>query len=63
MKFVYGVDMTGNPLLYLSILFLLTGGQFISMGLLGEIISRTYHESQNKSIYFVKEILDYSKEN
>ncbi len=63
MKFVYGVDMTGNPLLYLSILFLLIGGQFISMGLLGEIISRTYHESQNKSIYFVKEILDYSKEN
>ncbi len=63
MKFVYGIDMTGNPLLYLSILFLLTGGQFISMGLLGEIISRTYHESQNKSIYFVKEILDYSKKN
>ena len=63
MKFVYGVDMTGNPFLYLSILFLLIGGQFISMGLLGEIISRTYHESQNKSIYFVKKILDYSKEN
>ena len=63
MKVVSGVDMTGNPFLYLSILFLLIGGQFISMGLLGEIISRTYHESQNKSIYFVKEILDYSKEN
>jgi len=63
MKFIYGVDMTGNPLLYLSILFLLIGGQFISMGLLGEIISRTYHESQNKSIYYVKEILDYSKQN
>ncbi|GAI34723.1 unnamed protein product [marine sediment metagenome] len=55
--------MTGNPFLYLSILFLLIGGQFISMGLLGEIISRTYHESQNKSIYFVKEILGHSKQN
>jgi len=62
MKFIYGVDMTGNPFLYLSILFLLVGGQFISIGLLGEIISRTYHESQNKSIYFVKEILGYKKE-
>lgn len=62
MKVVSGVDMTGNPFLYLSILFLLIGGQFISMGLLGEIISRTYHESQNKSIYFIKEILDYKKE-
>jgi len=61
MKVVSGVDMTGNPFLYLSILFLLIGGQFISIGLLGEIISRTYHESQNKSIYFVKEILDCDK--
>ena len=58
MKLTYGVDMTGNPFLYLSILFLLIGGQSISMGLLGEIISRTYHESQNKSIYFVKEVLN-----
>ena len=63
MKVVSRVDMTGNPFLYLSILFLLVGGQFISMGLLGEIISRTYHESQNKSIYFVREVLDYEKEN
>jgi len=62
MKVVSGVDMTGNPFLYLSILFLLIGGQFISIGLLGEIISRTYHESQNKSIYFVKEILSYKEE-
>ena len=61
MKMVSGVDMTGNPFLYLSILFLLIGGQFISLGLLGEVISRTYHESQNKSIYFVREILDYDK--
>ncbi len=62
MKVVSRVDMTGNPFLYLSILFLLIGGQFISMGLLGEIISRTYHESQNKSIYFIKEILSYKEE-
>jgi len=61
MKVFHGVDMTGNPFLYLSILFFLIGGQFISMGLLGEIISRTYHESQNKSIYFVKEVLNYEK--
>lgn len=61
MKLIYGVDMTGNPFLYLSILFLLIGGQSISMGLLGEIISRTYHESQNKSIYFLKEVLNYKR--
>lgn len=61
MKILHGIDMTGNPFLYLSILFFLVGGQFISIGLLGEIISRTYHESQNKSIYFVKEILNYER--
>ena len=58
MKIVYRVNMTGNPFLYLSILFFLVGAQFISIGFLGEIISRTYHESQNKPIYFVKEILE-----
>jgi len=62
MKVVHRVNMTGNPFLYLSILFFLVGTQFISIGLLGEIISRTYHESQNKPIYFVKEILTHKKE-
>ena len=62
MKVVSRVNMTGNPFLYLSILFFLIGGQFLSLGLLGEIISRTYHESQNKSIYFIKEILSYKEE-
>ncbi|MCD6472403.1 glycosyltransferase family 2 protein [Candidatus Aerophobetes bacterium] len=61
MKIVHKVDMTGNPFLYLSILFFLVGAQFISMGLLGEIISRTYHESQNKPVYFVKEVLTHKK--
>ena len=62
MKVVSRVDMTGNPFLYLSILFFLIGGQFLSIGLLAEIISRTYHESQNKPIYFVKETLDSDRE-
>lgn len=57
MKIVHKVNMTGNPFLYLSILFFLVGTQFISMGFLGEIISRTYHESQNKPIYFIREVL------
>jgi len=61
MKVASRVNMTGNPFLYLSILFFLIGGQFLSIGLLGEIISRTYHESQNKPIYFVKESLGYKK--
>ena len=61
MKIIQRVNMTGNPFLYLSILFFLVGTQFISIGLLGEIISRTYHESQNKPIYFIREVLTHKK--
>ncbi|MCI0437657.1 MAG: glycosyltransferase family 2 protein [Chloroflexi bacterium] len=51
------VDITGNPLLYLTILLVLACIQFISLGFLGEITSRTYHETQRKPIYVVREIV------
>jgi glycosyltransferase involved in cell wall biosynthesis len=50
-------DMTGNPLLILSVLFFLVGIQLLSMGFLGEINIRTYYESQNKKTYHIKEII------
>lgn len=48
----------GRPLLLLGVLLLFIGVQFVTMGLLGEIQARTYHESQNKPIYTIKEILE-----
>jgi len=54
MKCLSGTDMTGNPFLYLSILFVIAGIQFIFMGILGEIMVRIYHESQNKQVYTVE---------
>ncbi len=45
-----------GPLLLLSILLIITGVQLISIGLIGEVVSRTYYESQRKPIYSVKEI-------
>jgi hypothetical protein len=48
----------GRPLLLLGILLFFIGIQFISMGLLAEMQSRTYHETQDKPIYVVKEILE-----
>jgi hypothetical protein len=47
--------MTGNPFLYLSVLMVIIGVQFIILGLLGEIIIRTYYESQKKTTYIIKE--------
>lgn len=52
------VELAGRPLLLLGILLMIIGGQFITMGLLGEMLVRTYHESQGKPIYVIKEILD-----
>jgi hypothetical protein len=57
------VFMTGNPLLLLSVMLELVGVQFISMGLLGEVLTRTYFESQGKSAYTVRATLNLDGEN
>jgi len=61
MKSHTGVYMTGNPLLLLSAMLELIGVQFISMGLLGEILTRTYFESQGKVAYTVRNTLNLAK--
>jgi glycosyltransferase involved in cell wall biosynthesis len=53
---------THGPLLLLSIALFVSGIQFISMGLLGEISARTYYESQNKPIYALREVKSHRKE-
>ncbi len=50
--------MTRNPLLLIGGFLIIIGVQFIIMGLLGEISIRTYHESQKKPIYLVRERLN-----
>jgi glycosyltransferase involved in cell wall biosynthesis len=52
------VFLTGNPLLLLSAMLELVGVQLISMGLLGELMTRTYFESQGKSAYVVRATLN-----
>jgi hypothetical protein len=51
-----------NPLLPLSVLFTAFGMQCIMMGLLAELLMRTYHESQGKSTYVVSEILRFAQD-
>lgn len=55
MKLQHAVDMTGNPLLLLSVLLFLVGMQFLSLGLLGEVLARTYFESQGRKPYTIRE--------
>lgn len=56
-KFVYDADIGSRPLLLLSILLIFIGFQFVTMGLLGEMLARTYHESQERTIYVIGEVL------
>ncbi len=62
MKHHGGPFMTGNPLLLMSALLELMGVQFISMGLIGEMLTRTYHESQGKTAYQVRTTLNLDEE-
>jgi glycosyltransferase involved in cell wall biosynthesis len=58
MKSHYGTFMTGNPLLLLSVMLEMVGVQLICMGLLGEVLTRTYFESQGKTAYTVRSTLN-----
>ena len=57
-KFASGLSMNRNPLLLLTAILIMATIQFILMGLLAELLVRTYHESQDRPTYVVKEILE-----
>jgi glycosyltransferase involved in cell wall biosynthesis len=59
MKMFGGVDMTGNPLLLLTVFLLMAGLQFFSLGLLGEVCARIYYGLQSKQNYAVRECLNF----
>ncbi|MEM8896159.1 MAG: glycosyltransferase family 2 protein [Bacteroidota bacterium] len=54
---VFGEDIWGRPLLILGITLVLGGVQLITIGLIAELIVRTYFESQSKKTYRVKEVI------
>lgn len=60
-KYFAGLTMNRNPLLYLGLTFEMIGCQIVLLGLLGEMLARTYHETQRKPIYRVKRV--YTHEN
>jgi glycosyltransferase involved in cell wall biosynthesis len=58
MPFLGGYNITGNPFLVLAALFIIMGVQFITNGLLAEMLTRTYYEGGAvKHIYTVREVL------
>ena len=59
-KIAHNFAMNRNPLLVLTALLITATIQFILMGLLAELLVRTYHESQNRPTYVIKKILESS---
>ena len=55
-KFAMQESIANRPLLMLGILLVFTGVQLLTLGLLAELQARTYHESQNKPTYVIREI-------
>ncbi len=54
-KIILGYPLADRPALLLAVLLVVVGVQLVSIGLLGEMLARTYHESQGKDIYVIKE--------
>jgi glycosyltransferase involved in cell wall biosynthesis len=61
-RFVLDVHLNRMPLATLSMIMFAMGIQFIFMGLLAEMIVRTYHESQNKPTYLIRERINVEED-
>lgn len=59
-KLFFDEGIGNRPLLLLSVLLILSGIQLFSFGLLAELSMRTYHESQRRPIYRIREVLGSS---
>ncbi len=57
-KIFFGLSLTDRPVLLLAVLLVIGGLQFITFGLLAELQVRTYHESQDKPTYVIREIYE-----
>jgi len=60
LKLIHKADFVQTPLPVLSVVMFAVGVQFLLMGLLAEMLVRTYHESQAKAIYAVRERLGFN---
>ena len=57
-RITLGEHMIRSPLLLMSTMLFILGAQSILMGLIAELMVRTYHESQSKPTYSVRRVVD-----
>jgi dolichol-phosphate mannosyltransferase len=59
LKFVHGVSMIQTPLPLFSAMTFLVSVQSILMGLVAEIVVRTYFEARDRRVYSVREVINF----
>jgi hypothetical protein len=57
-KYFHHEGIGDRPLLLFGILLISTGVQLVTLGLLAEMQARTYHESQDKPVYVIRDMLE-----
>lgn len=57
-RFFMHIPMGSRPLMALAVMLVIIGLQFLVFGLLGEVLARTYYESQDKKIYVVRRVVE-----
>ena len=60
-RLLYDEHMVRSPLLLMTVMLFILGMQSIMMGLMAELLARTYHESQAKPTYTVRRVLSRSR--
>jgi len=56
-----GIPVLTSPFFLMSTMFMILGFQSILMGLIAEMLVRTYHESQSKPTYTIRKVINTSK--
>jgi glycosyltransferase involved in cell wall biosynthesis len=54
-KLVFGAQLANRPLLMLGVIMILVGVQLLSLGLVADVLGRTYHEAQGKPPYYLRD--------
>ena len=62
LKIFRNIDLDGTPLLIFAAVFVIVGVQFLLMGILADLVMRTYFESQNKKTYQIKESVNLTSD-
>ena len=58
-RIFWGISVMASPLFMMAIMVFILGFQSVLMGLIAELLVRTYHESQGKTVYHILEMINF----